>query len=156
MTTNQHTEFEPLSLLVPTEESMTIQTGSLTSALTNPLQQAKGTTCRNTHDSPVRATRTRKYTEQLRARLDKQQPGRHHTQISRTRGHEAVSAHLLALLPDGIEADRLTMQHGWDIYLALERGNGRPGTNADRSKSDLGNKRRALMDLAWRNRKRGA
>lgn len=44
------------------------------------------------------------------------------------------------------EASALTVLDGWSYYLSLPRKEGDALTNGDRSKSDLGNRRRALLD----------
>ncbi len=42
----------------------------------------------------------------------------------------------------------ITAEQGWQHYLTLSRDDGKPGTNADRSVSDLGNRLRAFKDAA--------
>lgn len=44
--------------------------------------------------------------------------------------------------------DSITAEQGWQHYLTLPREDGKPGTNADRSASDLGNRLRAFKDAA--------
>lgn len=141
-------QIPPVFSFPPTDEPISLWTEAAAEAPSDPLQRADDMAPKQSHTGPVRATRTRKHTERLRARMAELQPGCKLSQRPRTVGHGTMSSHLTALLPIGVEPGQLTMQHGWDVYLALPRGNDRPGTNAERSASDLGNKRRTLMDLA--------
>ncbi|GGR53126.1 hypothetical protein GCM10008959_13240 [Deinococcus seoulensis] len=46
------------------------------------------------------------------------------------------------------QSSPLTAGQGWQYYLTLPRENGKPGTNAERSAVDLGNRLRAFKDAA--------
>ncbi|MGY2895531.1 hypothetical protein [Deinococcus sp. UYEF24] len=132
------------------DKSISLQTVDSADAPLNPLRRTDGAVPDQTSTGPVRATRTRLHTAKLRARMAELQPERRLPQRPKAVGNEVMTSHLLSLLPTGIELNQLTIQHGWDVYLALPRGNGRPGINAERSASDLGNKRLPLKDLALR------
>ena len=151
MTATYDTDSNQIPLIVlpsPTDKSTSLKIEDSAEPPLDPLRRTEGTVPAQAPIGPVRATRTRLHTAKLRARMAELQPKRQLSQRPRKVEHETMSSHLLSLLPTGIEPSQLTIQHGWDIYLALPRGNGRPGTNAERSPSDLGNRRLPLKDVA--------
>ena len=99
---------------------------------------------RSTAPVAVRATQTRRRSRGIFSELNIQLPD--------TRGMQSrTAASLLAAapyLPVDTDPQNLTLQDGWQIYLSKPQGTDPAPTNAERSPSDLGNKKRALRDLA--------
>lgn len=92
---------------------------------------------------PVRATRTRKNTERILAALETGGQGAHRLKPRQTKTADQVTPPIVHLLPAGTDLSTLVIQDGWELYMSLPKGD---GFQRDRSASDLGNKRRALMD----------
>lgn len=99
---------------------------------------------RSTAPVAVRATQTRRRSRGILHTLNIQLPD--------TRGMQSrTAASVLAAaqyLPADTDPQTFTLQDGWHIYLSKPQGTDPTPTNAERSPSDLGNKKRALRDLA--------
>lgn len=101
-------------------------------------------TTRSTAPVSVRATKTRRRSRGIFNELNIQLPD--------TRGMQSRSAAAFLAATPHLSADAdpqtFTLQDGWQVYLSKPQGTDPTPTNAERSPSDLGNKKRALRDLA--------
>ncbi|MFW8627383.1 hypothetical protein [Deinococcus sp. ME38] len=99
---------------------------------------------RSTNPGALRSTRTRRRSKAILENLN--------IELPETRGMKSRSSapFLLAAqyLPADTDLQLLTLEDGWQVYLAMPQEVDATRTNADRTPSDLGNKKRALRDLA--------
>lgn len=110
----------------------------------NPQRAMRPYTTRSTDPVAIRATQTRRRSRGILLALDIQLPN--------TRGMQSrISTSCLTSgqsLPADTDPQALTLHHAWEAYLDQSQDTDPTRTNAERSPSDLGNKKRALRDLA--------
>ena len=98
---------------------------------------------RSTAPIAVRATKTRRRSRGILQALNIQLPDTRGMQSRTSASFLAATQHL----PAGTDLQTLTLQDGWEIYLSKPQDTDPTRINAERSPSDLGNKKRALRDL---------